>query len=451
MKATLFFITMAFGIVSATRHMKSTPPSLKICKGSIASGWSLQTVTLPEWRSMMYANCSITTGVKYAPMGCSNKDVSCATPWQGNGTGPGPLASGNVQACQWSAHKAGEDGKDALYHNDDVFQMIEMSSESWCDVSHKYCSITPGYRYACPDLASSCSNPFKINDTSSLKAACGIVDCKLSDTWYNVTTCNKSTGLQTQTQKVVVKAVNGGAPCKVETRTVACPVNCVVSSWVNTTACNTTTGRFSVYRNITTAPLNGGRPCPSSLSGTINCPVDCVLSNDWTNSGSCDPTTGLQHQVKTVLVTSKNGGAACPSPLPSQDICCGSDCAVLITPDGNAYGHHGECSGWNACGDAATCAKLACEAEGYTTLVSFGTTAPCTSFSNCNLMYCGSQGCDVLDNEPCNGIQYNWGNWCDVMGVGEIYCSDKTFTCPANNLMQIYQRAAAFVATAHHP
>jgi hypothetical protein len=124
---------------------------------------------------------------------------------------------------------------------------------------------------------------------------------------------------------------------------------------------------------------------------------------------------------------------------------------VRITPDGNAYGHHGECSGWNACGDAATCAKLACEAEGYTTLVSFGTAAPCTSFSNCNLINCGSQGCDVLDNEPCNGIQYNWGNWCDVMGVGEIYCSDKTFTCPANNLMQIYQRAAAFVATAHHP
>jgi hypothetical protein len=37
------------------------------------------------------------------------------------------------------------------------------------------------------------------------------------------------------------------------------------------------------------------------------------------------------------------------------------------------------------------------------------------------------------------------------MGVGEIYCSDQTFACPANNPMQVYQRAAAFVATAHRP
>lgn len=84
----------------------------------------------------------------------------------------------------------------------------------------------------------------------------------------------------------------------------------------------------------------------------------------------------------------------------------------LITAAGEAYGHHGACSGWNQCGDADTCALWACQAEGYSQLVSWEDAKPCTQWNNCHLFY----------NGPNNGVEYNWGNWCDVMGVGGIRC-----------------------------
>lgn len=85
---------------------------------------------------------------------------------------------------------------------------------------------------------------------------------------------------------------------------------------------------------------------------------------------------------------------------------------VLITAPGEAYGHHGECSGWNGCGNAATCAQWACEVKGYDHLVSYGDERPCTQFNNCNLFY--SRG----------NVQMNWGNWCNVMGVTDIACGN---------------------------
>lgn len=85
---------------------------------------------------------------------------------------------------------------------------------------------------------------------------------------------------------------------------------------------------------------------------------------------------------------------------------------VMITGQGEAYGHHGQCSGWNGCGDAATCALWACEVKGYSQLVSYGESRPCTQFNNCHLF--NSRG----------SVQYNWGNWCDVMGVTDIKCSN---------------------------
>ena len=86
---------------------------------------------------------------------------------------------------------------------------------------------------------------------------------------------------------------------------------------------------------------------------------------------------------------------------------------ISITAPGVAYGHHGQCSGWNGCGDAATCAQWACQAEGYSTLVSFGEDRPCTQWGVCHLF---NNGC-------CGGVDYNWGNWCDVRGVSEILCA----------------------------
>ncbi len=103
-----------------------------------------------------------------------------------------------------------------------------------------------------------------------------------------------------------------------------------------------------------------------------------------------------------------------------QGIDCGGPCAacpyVQITAGGEAYGHHGQCSGWNSCGNAATCALWACYAKGYSHLTSYGAEMPCTSFGVCHLF-----------NSPCGGpgqcsIQYNWGNWCGVAGVTDIKC-----------------------------
>lgn len=85
---------------------------------------------------------------------------------------------------------------------------------------------------------------------------------------------------------------------------------------------------------------------------------------------------------------------------------------VKITKDGEAYGHHGNCEGWNGCKDASTCALWACEVNGYSSLVSYGEARPCTQFNNCHLFnYRGS-------------VQMNWGKWCEVMGVTDIVCSN---------------------------
>ena len=86
------------------------------------------------------------------------------------------------------------------------------------------------------------------------------------------------------------------------------------------------------------------------------------------------------------------------------------NCGVKITRQGEAYGHHGACYGWNGCGDAATCALWACEVNGYAQLQSYGEDRPCTQFEVCHLFY--GRG----------SIQWNWGNWCDVFGVTDIVC-----------------------------
>lgn len=100
---------------------------------------------------------------------------------------------------------------------------------------------------------------------------------------------------------------------------------------------------------------------------------------------------------------------------------------TLITAPGEAYGHHGNCSGWNGCGDAATCAQWACEVNGYEKVFSFGDQKPCTEFGNCNLFnYRGS-------------VQKNWGNWCEVMGVTDIYCGNS-----ADDDSSDYRSVAAF-------
>ena len=108
-----------------------------------------------------------------------------------------------------------------------------------------------------------------------------------------------------------------------------------------------------------------------------------------------------------------------PNWYQSNIYCEDSGPGVMITAPGEAYGHHGYCGGWNGCGDAATCALWACEIKGYSQLVSYGESRPCTQFNMCHLFnYQGS-------------IQYNWGNWCEVSGVTDIKCSNGGSNLPA--------------------
>lgn len=106
-------------------------------------------------------------------------------------------------------------------------------------------------------------------------------------------------------------------------------------------------------------------------------------------------------------------GEVTPTPTPTSEPREG----ILITAQGEAYGHHGDCEGWNKCGNAQTCAMKACQANGYDNLVSYGESKPCTQFNNCSLFY----------NIDVNlSYESDWGNGCDVMGVTDIYCSNNS-------------------------
>jgi len=104
---------------------------------------------------------------------------------------------------------------------------------------------------------------------------------------------------------------------------------------------------------------------------------------------------------------------------------------VRITKTGEAYGHHGNCEGWNGCKDAATCALWACHVRGYSNLVSYGNDKPCTdpSINNCHLFQWGmnyeppvlSISSNYVDNQY---VDYDWGTGCEVRGVTDIVCSN---------------------------
>lgn len=125
--------------------------------------------------------------------------------------------------------------------------------------------------------------------------------------------------------------------------------------------------------------------------------------------------------------------------------CEDNSAGVLITAPGEAYGHHGSCdNSWNYCDNPETCALWACELNGYTNLMSYGESRPCTQFNNCNLFADGPYE-DYGYDEYVNGhyIDWDWGNWCDVMGVTDIRCSNSAvqLASPALQMMSIIPSA----------
>lgn len=131
---------------------------------------------------------------------------------------------------------------------------------------------------------------------------------------------------------------------------------------------------------IVAIAANGATTCGWPRTGTRSCPAGQFV-------------TGIGN----------NGSVTCAAPPAAA-------AGEVITPANQAYGHHGACSGWNGCGNGATCAQWACEVRGYASRVSSGAERPCTQFAMCHLFF--SRG----------NVQMNWGNWCDVAGVTDIQC-----------------------------
>jgi len=138
-----------------------------------------------------------------------------------------------------------------------------------------------------------------------------------------------------------------------------------------------------------------GEPNSPDFSGCGS----CLLTHRYANPGRYTVVVKLDDRVSTTITRTFFLDSTPPAPVGTQ-----------ITVFGEAYGHHGACSGFNGCGNAATCALWACEVKGFTTLVSFGADKPCTQFNVCHLFH--SRG----------DVQYNWGNWCPVQGVTDIVC-----------------------------
>lgn len=149
---------------------------------------------------------------------------------------------------------------------------------------------------------------------------------------------------------------------------------------------------------------------------------DAIPPGFVSNSQDCDDVSNAVNPEASELCNGLDDD--CDGTV-DEGLGCGGD-GVEITAGGYAYGHHGDCQGWNQCGDAATCALWACMNEGYDTLVSYGFSAPCgidKPFTECHLMY----------NGPTGGVNYNWwAGWhgdppsgsCDVMAVGQIFCAN---------------------------
>jgi hypothetical protein len=141
----------------------------------------------------------------------------------------------------------------------------------------------------------------------------------------------------------------------------------------------------------------------------VTCETDCTIETSGRHSAS--PSAGP---------TAYPTDYPTPTPAPSSGPV---SVGVAITRPGEAYGHHGRCSGFNQCGDAATCALAACVDQGYTELVSYGDAKSCRQFNVCHLFY-------RFNSQPCN-LHKNWGNWCDVAGVTDIVCKNPGGVCSA--------------------
>jgi len=194
----------------------------------------------------------------------------------------------------------------------------------------------------------------KSSETQSCNTKPCPVDC-VHGAWSQFSACTKScgTGKQFRVRNILQDAQYGGRTCGVThvsttCNTVACPVNCEVTSWGALSKCSKVCGwGWQVHtRSIAVQPANGGTACPklqqSHPCSNGPCPVHCTVTpfNVW---GPCSKScsSGIQHRKRTVVSHALSGGYACPY-LNEKRACntqaCPLDCKV------GAWGAWGACS-----------------------------------------------------------------------------------------------------------
>jgi hypothetical protein len=160
---------------------------------------------------------------------------------------------------------------------------------------------------------------------------------------------------------------------------------------------------------------NAGRErCVLGCRSDANCPAHqyCNGNNQCVNGCRNDNSCGFRQWCnnRSCVPGCKNDGE-CPGANVCRNHVCVAPGVNISGGERNVgYGHHGACGGWNGCGSARNCAVWACELRGAG-LVSHGWSGPCPNFRVCHLFY--RRG----------SIHWNWGNWCNVAGVGNIVCT----------------------------
>ena len=103
--------------------------------------------------------------------------------------------------------------------------------------------------------------------------------------------------------------------------------------------CEKSTGLQSNTFIVTTAAQNGGEACeaPGGQTETVSCDVDCEVS--WNNYWSdCEKSKGKKYQENTVTVPPKNNGKACPGRREQNcDVHCEGSWEKVLAPPGVNY------------------------------------------------------------------------------------------------------------------
>ncbi|MCA9526389.1 MAG: hypothetical protein KC549_08855, partial [Myxococcales bacterium] len=82
------------------------------------------------------------------------------------------------------------------------------------------------------------------------------------------------------------------------------------------------------------------------------------------------------------------------------------------------FGHHGACNGWNACGNAQSCANAACQMFHGTNAVRWQE-GLCQDLAR---IIPGGMDCDLFAALP-NNLDANWGNGCNIPVAYDVVCA----------------------------